>query len=263
MRSAELAGLAGVTVRTLRHYHQTGLMPEPARHHNGYRDYTVHDVVRLLRIRRLAALGIPLDRMPRLLDDADADAGSTLDELDAELALQIERLSAQRAVIAHLRAHGATPDVPPELAPFLAVFASAQLPASVVQHDRDQSVLIAHLAGQDGLRYLTAVYERLAAPEVAPKVAEITRGYADLGPQSTDAEIVAIADLFVTTLDPLLDEFGPDVDGIAWSGSLHLLTEYAEDALNDAQRACLQLVETRLQARRPAAAEPVAGSSGS
>lgn len=246
VRSAELAGLAGVTVRTLRHYHQIGLLAERPRHPNGYRDYTVHDLIRLLRIRRLVALGIPLDRMPRLLDDADADAGSALDELDAELAAQIDRLTAQRAVIARLRAYGAAPDLPPELAPFLSVFATAQLPPRMVQHDRDQSVLLAHLAGEEGLRYLTAFYERIAAPDVAPHATEITRGYADLGPQSTDAEIVAIAELFVATLGPLVDELSPGAEDIAWSGPVHLITEYADDALNDAQRRCLQLVEDLL-----------------
>ena len=45
MRSGELAALAGVTVRTLRHYHQIGLLPEPERGGNGYRDYDVHDLL--------------------------------------------------------------------------------------------------------------------------------------------------------------------------------------------------------------------------
>lgn len=39
MRSNELAKLAGVTVRTLRHYHAIGLMAEPSRAENGYREY--------------------------------------------------------------------------------------------------------------------------------------------------------------------------------------------------------------------------------
>ena len=50
MLSSELAELAGVTVRTLRHYHQIGLLPEPPRSTGGYRRYNVSDLVRLLRI---------------------------------------------------------------------------------------------------------------------------------------------------------------------------------------------------------------------
>ena len=58
MRSKEMAKLAGVSVRTLRHYHSLGLMPEPERSANGYRDYSPADLARLLRIKRLASLGL-------------------------------------------------------------------------------------------------------------------------------------------------------------------------------------------------------------
>ena len=48
MRSNEVAKLAGVTVRTLRHYHQLGLLSEPPRRANGYRDYSPADTPSLL-----------------------------------------------------------------------------------------------------------------------------------------------------------------------------------------------------------------------
>ncbi|WP_270479843.1 MerR family DNA-binding transcriptional regulator [Collinsella tanakaei] len=51
MKSNELAKLAGVTVRTLRHYHAIGLLDEPPRQANGYRDYRPEDLLRVLRIR--------------------------------------------------------------------------------------------------------------------------------------------------------------------------------------------------------------------
>ena len=53
MKSSEIAKLAGVSVRTLRHYHAIGLLPEPPRGENGYRDYSAGDLARLLRIKRL------------------------------------------------------------------------------------------------------------------------------------------------------------------------------------------------------------------
>ncbi|GAB2496111.1 DNA-binding transcriptional MerR regulator [Nocardiopsis aegyptia] len=64
MLSSELAELAGVTVRTLRHYHQIGLLPEPPRWTGGYRRYDAGDLVRLLRITRLTALGVRLSVLP-------------------------------------------------------------------------------------------------------------------------------------------------------------------------------------------------------
>ena len=93
MHSNEVAKLAGVTVRTLRHYHQLGLLSEPPRRANGYRDYSPADVARVLRIKRLAGLGFPLSRIGDVLDEMDVEGNATsasaLDELDRELALEI------------------------------------------------------------------------------------------------------------------------------------------------------------------------------
>lgn len=114
MLSSELAELAGVTVRTLRHYHQIGLLPEPPRSIGGYRRYDVSDLVRLLRITRSTALGVPLSALPAVLDDPAA-VEELLDELDRQAAAEIERLNARRADIAALRSSGSPPDLPPEL----------------------------------------------------------------------------------------------------------------------------------------------------
>lgn len=82
MRSAEIARLAGVTVRTLRHYHQVQVLAEPPRTSNGYREYTIRDLVRLLRIEQLSGLGVPLERMPAVFDDADSEELSSVQLLD-------------------------------------------------------------------------------------------------------------------------------------------------------------------------------------
>jgi DNA-binding transcriptional MerR regulator len=64
---SQLAAYAGVTVRAVRHYHATGLLPEPARDHSGYRRYDAAAVVQLIRIRTLAEAGVPLSRVQELL----------------------------------------------------------------------------------------------------------------------------------------------------------------------------------------------------
>ena len=106
VKSNELAKLAGVTVRTLRHYHAIGLLDEPPRQANGYRDYRPEDLLRVLRIRQLASLGFPLDQVAGMLDELDAErsqreprlpadqptADDILAELDAALQKQIERV---------------------------------------------------------------------------------------------------------------------------------------------------------------------------
>lgn len=247
MRSGELARLAGVTVRALRHYHQVGVLAEPARGGNGYRDYDVHDLIRVLRIRRLAALGVPLERMPDLLDGSSGDAGALLDELDAELAEQIGHLSRQREIIARLRASDAAPDLPPELAPFLAVFASGLSP-DLAKFDRDQSVLLAHLAGDDGIPHITRLYRRLSEPALAPAVVDVNERFGRLGPDTTELDIAALIDRVMTTFAPVLEEVIASGSLPDLSAEADLFAEYATDQLNHQQRQTLEELQRRLGA---------------
>lgn len=107
----ELAELANTTVNTVRHYHRVGLLEEPERRYNGYKQYEVRHLVRLLRIRRLADLGVPLSQMSDLSDGAE-NAPDVLRDIDAELQMSIERLQAARADIAAILNHQAPADGP-------------------------------------------------------------------------------------------------------------------------------------------------------
>jgi DNA-binding transcriptional MerR regulator len=208
VNSSELGSLAGVTVRTLRHYHQVGILDEPPRTSNGYRQYGVHDLIRVLRIRRLAALGIPLDEVPRLLDDENHGAPDVLDRLDEEFAAQIERLTAQRALIAQLRVLSITPDVPPELARYLGA-TTPLMSADQARMDRDQTVLLAHLVGTTGMPHLIRFYERLSDPELLPALTETAATFEKLGPATTEAELAQYVDRFIEVFSPLAGTLSP------------------------------------------------------
>jgi DNA-binding transcriptional MerR regulator len=107
----ELADLAGTTVNTVRHYHRLGLLEEPARRYNGYKQYGVEDLVRLLRIRRLAALGVPLSQIHEV--SAEGDLGpQVLRQVDTDLAAEVERLRKVRSDIAAIPRDGAPADTP-------------------------------------------------------------------------------------------------------------------------------------------------------
>jgi DNA-binding transcriptional MerR regulator len=100
----EAAHLLGVTPKTIRHYHKVGLLAEPERSDGGYRLYTASDLLRLLRIRRLQALGLSLKQVKTVLGEPDQTR--TLREvfqaLLADLAAQIEALEARRGQIQRL-----------------------------------------------------------------------------------------------------------------------------------------------------------------
>ncbi|WP_439592998.1 MerR family transcriptional regulator [Microbacterium sp.] len=126
----EVAELAGTTVNTIRHYHRLGLLEEPERRYNGYKQYGVRDLVRLLRIRRLAELGVPLSRIADVSQGGDA-APETLRELDVELAATIQRIQQARADIAVILSKNAPADAP---AGFAAVASHLSEPDSSIIH---------------------------------------------------------------------------------------------------------------------------------
>ncbi|HWR86083.1 MAG TPA: MerR family transcriptional regulator [Rhodoglobus sp.] len=241
MNSGELARLAGVTVRALRHYHQVGVLDEPPRSANGYRRYDVHHLIRVLRIKRLGELGIALERMPALLAAPD-DGAEALDSLDAELAAQIERLTRQRQTIARLRAEGSAPDLPPDLARFLTDDYGSPTLARI---DREITVLLAHLAAPEAVERLAGVYAALYEQQAMPALQQFGARFEALDAEAGQAEIDALVDDFVRILLPLIphlvDEDGPDL-----SAAAHLIDEYQRGMLNPAQQRALDTLEQRL-----------------
>jgi len=82
-RIGELAREAGLTVRTLRHYDQLGLLSPRSRTEGGHRCYTSGDVQRLHRIVALRSLGISLEEIGTLLDGDPDPAGLLRRQLEA------------------------------------------------------------------------------------------------------------------------------------------------------------------------------------
>ncbi len=68
----QVADLLGVTVRTLHHYDQIGLLVPSERSGAGYRLYTDADLVRLQQIVVYRRLEMPLDRIADVLETGDA-----------------------------------------------------------------------------------------------------------------------------------------------------------------------------------------------
>lgn len=108
-RIGELAGAVGVTVRTLHHYDQIGLV-RPSRSEAGQRLYEESDLRRLYRILALRRLGFGLPEIAACLDEPGFDPRSIvrrqLDDLRRQLRLQRELEARLTAVCEELdRAH--------------------------------------------------------------------------------------------------------------------------------------------------------------
>jgi DNA-binding transcriptional MerR regulator len=90
----ELAGRAGVTVKTVRFYSDRGLLPEAARSSGGHRLYGPGALDRLRTIRSLRALGLAVPEVLRVLDREQAADGGPRDAM-AVMAVMDEVIAGQ------------------------------------------------------------------------------------------------------------------------------------------------------------------------
>lgn len=102
MRVKELADLTDTTVRTIRYYHQIGLLSVPAQR-GSVRDYGMAHLARLLRIRWLVDSGVPLAVVRSMLEEQSADDPDELAAIRTDLAIalagvdeRLEQLRSQR-----------------------------------------------------------------------------------------------------------------------------------------------------------------------
>ena len=100
-----VAEMTGLSIQTLRHWDEVGLVPPSERSEGGFRLYSDVDVQRLLVIRRMKPLEFTLEEMGRLLDSIDllADPGSAERERTAAAAYIGECHRRARDAIQRLR----------------------------------------------------------------------------------------------------------------------------------------------------------------
>ncbi|HET6358753.1 MerR family transcriptional regulator [Streptomyces sp.] len=95
----QVSAFAGVTVRTLHHYDEIGLLRPGGRSHAGHRRYEDADLDRLQQILFYRELGFPLDEVAALLDDPDADPREHLRRQHELLTGRIARLQEMAAAV--------------------------------------------------------------------------------------------------------------------------------------------------------------------
>ncbi|MCZ9355387.1 MerR family transcriptional regulator [Streptomyces mutabilis] len=98
MQIGEVATRTELSLRTIRHYEEAGLVIPSARSQGGFRLYTETDVARLMVIRRMKPLGFTLEQMRDLLDATDRlDGDDALDSGEREALLERVRTYQQAA----------------------------------------------------------------------------------------------------------------------------------------------------------------------
>jgi DNA-binding transcriptional MerR regulator len=95
----QVAHLSGVTVRTLHHYDEIGLLSPTERTAAGYRVYTDADLQRLRQILFYRELGFALDEIATILADPASDAAAHLRRQHRLLRERIGRLQSMVAAL--------------------------------------------------------------------------------------------------------------------------------------------------------------------
>ncbi|TLP90511.1 hypothetical protein FEF26_15315 [Nesterenkonia salmonea] len=166
--------------------------------------------------------------------------------MDEKLALEIERLTKQRKVISQLRSHGASPDVPAELAPLYALLTVPGYPQRAAQVDRDQAVLLSHFSGESAKAYLSGLSEYLKHhPDLVAASVDFTRRFDALGETSSDEQITELVGEFATPLAEVVSSLLPEGQVIELGRAADLLDEYGAVAYSEAQRKTLALLARR------------------
>ncbi len=263
MRSSEVARIADVSVRTLRHYHAMGLLAEPPRHANGYRDYGAADLARVLHIKRLAALGFSLSCIREMLaadaaEGAEGAAGpgasraaleaAALDELDRELELQIERLQEQRRTVALLRREQLDPALPVDFARTVKrLFGDERMRTTEPAAEADRAALM--IAGQfyddQDIAELERVAARLEELGLLEKLYDVQRRNDALEPDASKAERDALVADSKELIGAVIDCLDPaNWEDDADNNMLGALTDsLLQGTLNPAQRDVAEQVD--------------------
>ncbi|MCP2262297.1 DNA-binding transcriptional regulator, MerR family [Streptoalloteichus tenebrarius] len=253
----ELAKRAGTTVRAVRHYHAQGLLAEPPRDHSGYRRYGAAALVRLIRIRRLRDLGLPLERVRELLD-GPGSLDEALDALDAELAARQREIARQRRRLAELRRRPADPELPPGFDEVFGRLAAVGLDEDLLRQEKEALLLALAIDEEVGEDLLDWYGRMLDEPMLAAslELSRRMRAVADLDP--ADPEVGRLGADFATfvhhQLGERLEGAGPVEDGSPPGVEGALLIDWI-NGLSPSQRRVLAVAGEYLAARLPETAD--------
>jgi DNA-binding transcriptional MerR regulator len=212
----QLAAYAGVTVRTVRHYHQIGLLPEPERDASGYRRYGASAAVSLIKIRTVADAGVPLSQIGSMLQADAAALAEAVEKIDSDLREEIERLERSRKRIAQL-ASGDALVLPPEVTCYLDRLREIGVSPRILEGERDGWILLAARWPE----HMPAVIANKLAELEDPELVRLYRVLSEVGDGDAgdESRLEEIADLMAALLDRAYAAGEPDL-GQQWQDEM-------------------------------------------
>jgi DNA-binding transcriptional MerR regulator len=160
----QVAAYAGVTVRAVRHYHQRGLLDEPARDSSGYRRYDADAVVDLIRIKTLSKAGVPLARIQELLNAEPEQFSQAIAQIDEALTAKIRDLTDHRHHLGELDG-GESPFLPAEFVDYLDQLRAFGVSPRAVKLERNGWILLVAGSPRLAAELLTQKSTDLQNPE--------------------------------------------------------------------------------------------------
>ncbi|QBJ98028.1 MerR family transcriptional regulator [Rhodococcus sp. ABRD24] len=261
MRISDLAQAAGTTPRTIRHYHRLGLLDEPRRLTNGYREYELADLVRLMRVRWLARAGVPLGSVSSILtaasddaaaDDLEADLVSLIDTVEAERRTLAARSARLRQMLETHRAGRPMSPLPPQLALAFTDLITGEADPAVrreFERERDAWELVA-ISGSAPEEFFDSTALLLTDPQSRREIVRLYRRFAavlDQDPELIAAEIDSVAEALESSVRIVLSESGLlemwQADMLTGANGTMPLRDLVPD---DAQRAVMTRLLDRL-----------------
>lgn len=240
MRSGEIAKLAGVTVRTLRHYRAVGLLPEPPRSENGYANYSIEHLIRILRIKQLALLGFSLERIGNLLEDMDASESANsidpLDELDHQLKQHIEQLQQQRRTVALLKNRHLDADVPAQFVDLVSTLRKVDPAPAWPMAEKETALLAAHTLDETSIDEVKVALRAIAERGLARERCLLEQRLVQLTPDASITECDEIVADGVAFIKQLVDCFSTENWERQSTENELLLERIQLEQFNDAQK---------------------------
>lgn len=237
----QLAGHVGVSTKTIRVYHDKGLLPEPERDASGYRRYGAAHAVDLIKIRTLAEAGVPLARIRDLRSATDDEFGRALHQIEVDLSARIRGLRATRERLRQL-ADGRLAAVPAEVADLIDRLPHLGFSERWVALQRDLWILVFATHPDTATTAFRDQAQILADPTLRELFLAYDQAH-DLAPH--DPRIDALAHRIV---DATRDRYGTDLPTPDTGSEIPVLIQGAVNASSPAWHRLDTLIRARLGA---------------